>query len=118
MNSSFLKALTVLIMTVAAAQSQQKGPAMGNLVQSSQDDRARLAGTWRYATSDANTSQKITLTLRSDGTYSKMLDARVNGASYGGTHDGTWTARGMVVSLSGDGNWPALTHDLSSFTKD
>jgi hypothetical protein len=87
-------------------------------VQSSEDSRARLAGTWRYATRDASTSQKITLVLRGDGTYTKTLEARVNAADYGGTHSGTWTAKGMVVHLSGDGNWPAYTHDLSTFTKD
>ena len=55
--------------------------------------------------------------LRGDGTYTKTLEARVNGAPYGGTHDGTWSARGTTVYLSGDGNWPHITHDLSEFRK-
>jgi hypothetical protein len=90
----------------------------GTPAQTSRDSRARLAGTWRYQTRDATTSQRIVLILRSDGSYTKTLDARVNGANYGGTHSGTWTANGTVVSLSGDGNWPAYTHDLSTFQKD
>ena len=82
-----------------------------------QEATDQLAGTWVRERSDSNTYQKITLTLRGDGTYTKVLVAQVNGAPYGGTHDGTWTAKGTVVSLSGDGNWPRITHDLAEFKK-
>lgn len=80
-------------------------------------DAGQLAGVWIRVRSDGSTYQKITLILREDGTYTKTLEARVNGSNYGGTHQGTWTARGTVVSLSGDGNWPALTHDLAEFQR-
>jgi hypothetical protein len=76
-----------------------------------------LAGTWEYVGGDGGGQQKITLILRSDQTYTKTLDATVNGAHYGGTHSGTWTSEGMTVRLSGDGNWPPYTHDLSAFRK-
>lgn len=81
------------------------------------DGASRLAGTWIREKSDSYTYQKITLVLRSDGTYTKTLVARVNGAPYGGTHSGNWTARGSMVHLSGDGNWPAVDHDLSEFQR-
>ena len=80
-------------------------------------DSHDLPGTWEYEGGDGSAHQKITLILRSDQTYTKTLEAKVNGASYGGTHSGTWTADGMAVRLSGDGNWPPYTHDLSRFRK-
>jgi hypothetical protein len=90
----------------------------GTSAQSGADSRSGLVGTWKYQTSDGPTYQAITLTLKSDGTYTKTLDAQVGGAKYGGTHSGTWTASGTVVALSGDGNFPAFTHDLATFTKE
>ena len=81
------------------------------------NDESDLAGTWDYERSDAGGQEKITLILRADHSYTKTLEANVQGSHYGGTHSGTWTARGMVVSLSGDGNWPPYTHDLSLFRK-
>lgn len=83
----------------------------------SSSDESDLVGTWQYEGGDAGGQQKITLTLRADHSYTKTLDANVQGSHYGGTHSGTWSARGMVVDLSGDGNWPPYTHDLSSFRK-
>lgn len=76
-----------------------------------------LLGKWRYEHSDYSASETIDLVLRSDCTYTKTLDARVQGSHYGGTHDGTWTAEGTTVHLSGDGNWPPYSHDLSKFQK-
>jgi len=76
-----------------------------------------LVGTWEYDGGDAGAQQKITLILRSDHSYTKTLEAHVQGANYGGTHSGTWTANGKVVRLSGDDNWPPYTHDLSLFRK-
>ncbi len=83
-----------------------------------QNNSAQLTGTWVREKSDAATYQKITLVLRADGTYTKTLVARVNGAPYGGAHNGTWSARGSVVSLSGDGNWPPISHDLAEFRRE
>jgi len=88
------------------------------LLQAAQDDQAsRLAGTWQKEVSDAYTSATTILTLRSDKTYTKVFRSKVGGAPYGGTHDGTWTANGMVVQLSGDGNWPATRENLREFRK-
>ncbi len=111
--------LSVAVLSLGSLPAYPAG--QGTLRQEFQnrtDDRARLAGTWRYQNSDTYTFQKITLVLRADGTYTKTLEARVNGSPYGGTHSGTWTASGTVVNLSGDGNWPAYSHDLSTFRKD
>lgn len=71
-----------------------------------------LVGTWIFQTGDAGASYRITLELRADGTYTKTLETNV---SVGGTHSGTWSNRGSVVYLSGDGNWPASSHDLAKF---
>jgi hypothetical protein len=108
--------LTILIAVLApgCSASAERGVA----VQEGSDSRSRLVGTWRYETADDRTYQKITLNLNGNGTYTKTLDARVDGAKYGGTHSGTWTASGTVVALSGDGHFPAITHDLATFTKD
>lgn len=111
-----LASLAVLAFGTAAGCSL--AAERGTSVQSSRDDRARLAGTWRYESNDPGAHQRVLLVLRADGTYTKTLDAVVNGSKYGGKHDGTWTARGMEVRLSGDGNWPAYTHDLSTFQRD
>ncbi len=78
------------------------------------DDRD-LVGTWEFQGGEGSAEQKITLTLRRDHSYTKTLEASVNGVPYGGTHSGTWNADGMNVRLSGDGNWPPYTHNLSSF---
>jgi hypothetical protein len=81
------------------------------------DAESDLQGTWEYNGGDAGGQQKITLILRSDHSYTKTLEAHVQGANYGGTHSGTWTADGKIVHLSGDENWPPYTHDLSLFRK-
>lgn len=93
-------------------------PQSAEQVQGAHDAWSRLAGTWRYETGDLTTFQRIVLILRDDGSYTKSLEARVNGVQYGGTHNGSWTARGMVVRISGDNKWPAFTHDLSDFRRD
>lgn len=86
--------------TVAAAQSPYQ-----------------LVGTWESDESTSRTQKHVELFLRGDGTYTKILAARVDGLPYGGTHDGTWTNQGMLVYLSGDGNWPATTEDLRNMQK-
>jgi len=84
---------------------------------SSQDDRSASVGEWVKESGDSGGEQRIILVLRADGSYRKTLDATVGGRKYGGTHEGTWTAEGKIVDLSGDGNWPAFSHDLSEFRK-
>lgn len=92
--------------------------ASGQQVQASSSRRPyALVGTWHYEASDIRTHQAIDLVLNADGTYTKTLSSVVDGTPYGGTHSGTWTADGMSVHLSGDGQWPAYTHDLSTFRK-
>lgn len=76
-----------------------------------------LVGTWKGTAGDSYAHQYVTLELRGDGTYTKTLSAAVGGSNYGGTHEGTWKANGMTVYLSGDGNWPPYSHDLSKFQK-
>jgi hypothetical protein len=83
-------------------------------------------GVWVYEDAGSVHYTHIELTLRSDGTYTKTLQARTPGwggggvvgaAGLGGTHSGTWTANGSVVHLSGDGNWPPYDHNLTTFRK-
>ena len=80
-----------------------------------------VVGVW-FQDSDGNVSanQKLTITIRPDGTYTKESVMRVPAYGIGNipsSHNGTWTAQGMVVRLSGDGRYPGSTHDLSTFTR-
>jgi hypothetical protein len=85
-----------------------------------------LAGVWFSEVASAVQYKRIDLTLRPDGTYTKTFTARTSGwggagtvgaPSLGGTHTGRWTANGMMVHLSGDGNWPASDHNLAEFRR-
>ncbi len=85
-----------------------------------------LAGVWVSEVASAVYYKRIELTLRPDGTYTKTFTARTSGyggagtvgaPSLGGTHSGRWTADGLVVHLSGDGNWPPFDHNLAEFQK-
>jgi len=94
-----------------AAQSGDRGVYV-------QRDTQQYVGTWeRNGPNDSRATQRIILELRADGTYTKTLNATVDGKPYGGTHSGTWKARGTTVDLSGDGNWPSISHDLREFRK-
>lgn len=70
---------------------------------------------------DMITASTTMLILRSDGSYTKQFGAVVGrgigtaSGGYGGTHNGRWTSEGNLVHLSGDGNWPSYTEDLSLF---
>jgi hypothetical protein len=80
-----------------------------------------VVGVW-FQDSDGNVSanQKLTITIRPDGTYTKESVMRVPAYGIGNipsSHNGTWTAQGTVVRLSGDGRYPGSTHDLSTFTR-
>jgi len=72
--------------------------------------------TWIKRISDKNSSATTTLVLRTDGTYTKNLDASAKGA-FGGVHHGQWRQDGSRIHLSGDGNWPAYTEDLGLFQR-
>jgi hypothetical protein len=98
--------------------------ALSFLILACTGSRSELAGTWRYESASGVGYTEIVLVLKADGTYTKHLKFRTpamysgavgSGPTGGGEHSGTWTATGTVVSLSGDGNWPASTHDLSEF---
>ena len=91
---------TALFATVASAQSPNQ-----------------LVGIWESYTSTSRTQKHVVIELREDGSYTKTLAASVDGQRYGGTHSGTWTSEGMLVHLSGDGNWPATTEDLRTMQK-
>jgi hypothetical protein len=69
----------------------------------------QLVGTWFKEVFDGYARYTTTLTLRSDGTYTKSL--------IGTNHSGTWTSSGKFVHLSGDGNYPPTNEDLSLFRK-
>ena len=49
---------------------------------------------------DQRTEQHVLLELRAEHTYTKALEAVVDGAHYGGTHRGTWKVSAMKVYLS------------------
>ena len=78
-----------------------------------------LAGIWVYEATTTYTTEKITLILRIDGTYTKTLEASSGTLrGLGGTHSGTWQALGTSqVRLSGSAQWPDFTHDLAQFRK-
>jgi hypothetical protein len=104
------------------AQAEVEAP---NGSQGGGDPNSGLVGTWVSEDSGSAHYTRIEITLRPDGTYTKTLRARTPGwggggtgvGGLGGTQEGRWTASGMVVQLSGDGNWPASSHNLSSFTR-
>jgi hypothetical protein len=79
--------------------------------------QSKLSGSWHYEGGDGGGREVIDLDLSSDDTYTKTLDAVVGSSQYGGTHEGTWTADGNLVHLSGGGKWPPFDHDLSSFQR-
>lgn len=79
----------------------------------SQDEADTLVGVWEGdGPSDARAQQHTVLELHADHTYTKTLRASVDGVAYGGTHSGTWTSRGNIVNLSGDGDYPPYSQDL------
>ncbi len=85
-------------------------------------DTQDLVGSWVGGAGDGGAAYVVELELHADGTYKKTLTAKTNNADgshsgYGGSHSGTWKAKGSVVYLSGDGNWPPYSHDLSKFRK-
>jgi hypothetical protein len=82
--------------------------------------RKDLVGVWFKETADISTFERLTITLRPDGTYTKESLQRISiyGTGYiPAKHDGTWRASGTKVSLSGNGTYPGSTHDLAIFTK-
>jgi len=117
-NATTVAALAALLLAATGCGSSPSGAPYSRSSADAPSNRKALAGTYYYEGGDSGGYQKITLTLRSDGTYTKVLNAAVPGLSgLGGTHSGTWTASGTSVTLSGDGNFPAFTHDLSAFRK-
>ena len=116
-NDCVIATTVALLSFFATAGCQRADAGAGTAFASSSDAESDLTGTWEYEGGDGGAQEKITLTLRADHSYTKTLEANVQGSPYGGTHSGTWTANGKVVSLSGDGNWPPYTHDLSLFNK-
>ena len=74
-------------------------------------------GTWQREVSDSTGRTRIVLELRGNGTYTKSLDAYLKGQSFQATEEGTWTANGPLVRLSGDGSRPPSGHDLRNYQK-
>jgi hypothetical protein len=111
--------------TAAEAQRAQQQMRVPEGLQQGGETNGGLIGTWVYEDAGSVHFTRIEITLRPDGTYTKTLGARTPGwggggkgiGGLGGTHQGRWTSSGMVVYLSGDGNWPQSTHDLSGFRR-
>jgi hypothetical protein len=111
--------------TAAETQQAQQQMQASAKLQPNGETNSELIGTWVYEDAGSVHYTRIEITLRPDGTYTKTLQGRTPGwggggtgiGGLGGTHQGRWTAKGMVVDLSGDGNWPQSTHDLSSFRR-
>lgn len=75
---------------------------------------AELVGTWTVN----GGGRSVRLELRADGTYSELVEISAAGMMVPG--EGTWTASGRVVSLSGSGTpdgWKPHTRDLGEFSK-
>jgi hypothetical protein len=78
----------------------------------------QLIGVWKgNGPNNVSAKQHTVLELRRDHTYTKTFRATVDAVDYGGTHSGRWTARGMIVDLSGDGNYIGYSQDLRSMRK-
>ena len=116
-NYNAMATVVALLGLFGTVGYQRANAGAGVAFANSSSDESDLTGTWEYERGDGGGQEKITLTMSTDHSYTKTLDATVQGSHYGGTHSGNWTATGMVVSLSGDDNWPASTHDLSLFRK-
>lgn len=110
-------------MEMAARQQPSTG---SNAGESDVSQSNPLVGVWVSEVSSAVYYKRIELTLLADGTYSKTLQARTSGyggagtvgaPSLGGTHSGRWSANGMMVHLSGNGNWPPADHNLAEFQR-
>ena len=80
-------------------------------------DLTPYLGTWQREVKDSTGQTKITLQLRADGTYTKILDAFLRGKNFHGTEDGVWSANGPLVLLSGNREFPASRHDLRNYQK-
>jgi hypothetical protein len=122
-----LKTYVPFLITLVLSTIVSQGCATAQNATALNEQHKRLAATWRHESSALSHYKKIVLTLRSDGTYTKTLIARSSqysggytgtGPTMGGTHSGTWSAQGTLVRLSGDGNWPATTHDVREFSRD
>lgn len=85
-----------------------------NTMETNSNQADGLVGVWEFTKGDIGATYVIVLDLKADGSYTKQLRTSIGA---GGTHSGTWKYRGAVVYLSGDGNWPPISHDLSTFTK-
>ena len=111
--------------TVAEMQQPQQQVQAPQRFQQAGEMNSGLIGTWVYEDAGSVHYTRIEITLRPDGTYAKTLQARTPGwggggsgiGGLGGTQQGRWTATETVVHLSGDGNWPQSSYDLSSFKR-
>jgi hypothetical protein len=118
MNKVF-KAFSPVLLAVTIALPFAGGALFTSTAQAQRQDATdQIVGVWEGdGPNDARAQQHTVLELRPDHTYTKTLRATVDGVNYGGTHSGTWTARGMIVDLTGDGNYPAYSQDLRSMHK-
>jgi len=111
---NLIKLWTLAIALTFPVTDQRLGLVQSAAAQSNNE----LVGTWEgHGPSDNRAKQHVVLELRSDNTYTKTLDAVVDGKHYGGTHSGEYKARGKTVYLSGNKDWPPSNHDLSTMRK-
>jgi hypothetical protein len=121
-RTSFTAAAGILLSVVSFAGShaafaspEAENTGLTSVISTAYEDVDQsLVGKWVFVKGDAGATYRITLILRGNGGYTKTLETNIGA---GGTHSGTWTSEGTVVHLSGDGNWPAYSHDLAQFQK-
>jgi hypothetical protein len=80
---------------------------------------ASVAGEWKLDKSDGYNTQQHWITLKNDGTYEKVMKGRAIGVGLAGAtiEEGTWTATGMTVHLSGDKRFAPSTIDLTKWQR-
>ena len=121
-----LACLIVTGCTAADPERQDQTSLQRRVPESRRESRQNLVGTWHRAVANANMTSVEDLELRGDGTYTsrhRMVVVRGWRQEYGGVHDGSWSAIGTTVQLSGGrgtdgtGSFPPVTLDLRQYQK-
>ena len=112
--------------TAADPETQGQTSSERRVPESRRDSRQNLVGTWHRTVVNANMTSSEDVELRGDGTYTSRLHyvvVRGSRLEGGGVHDGSWSATGTRVQLSGgpgtdgSGSWPPTVLDLQQYQK-